>query len=112
MIKSGEKTEEYREIKNHWCDQLLNIKMRGCEGEKMRDSELYSTITHNLDILQLESNGFKHFDTITFSNGYAKDRPQFEIEFKGIKIGEGNPDWGAEPGKKYFVLKLGNIIKS
>lgn len=34
-------------------------------------------------------------------------------EFKLIDIieGAGRPQWGAEPGKVYYVLKLGNAIK-
>ena len=50
------------------------------------------------------------FDTITFSNGYSKDRLQIIIEFKGLEIKEGNPEWGAKAGERYFVLKLGKII--
>lgn len=28
----------------------------------------------------------------------------------GIRIGEGKPEWGAEPGKSYFILSIGDII--
>ena len=61
-----------------------------------------------------ESGGgeFKKFNTITFSNGFAKDRDQFQIQLKGIEIGEGKPEWGATPGVKYFVLKLGKVINT
>lgn len=110
MILSGEKKEEYRVIKNHWANQFIALKFTDSEDERLSDSELYSTITQNLDLLQLHINGFNHFDTITFSNGYAKDRPQFEIEFKGFEIRTGNPELGAEPGIKYFVLKLGKVL--
>jgi len=54
---------------------------------------------------------FKKFDTITFSNGYAKDRPQFEIELKGIKIKKEKCRWGIVPGEAYFILKLGEILR-
>lgn len=33
-----------------------------------------------------------------------------KIEHKGIEIRTGNPDWGAEPGKLYFVILHGNEI--
>jgi hypothetical protein len=52
---------------------------------------------------------FKPFTHICFSNGYAKNRPQFTIELKGISIGTGKPEWGAIEGKQYFVLQLGEI---
>lgn len=91
MIKSGEKKEEYREQKDYWSKRLIA----------------------NYEQLNEEGGGlvwFKSFDTITFSNGYSKDRDQFEIELERITTGEGNSDWGAIPGKKYFVLKLGEIL--
>jgi len=28
-----------------------------------------------------------------------------------LTIGTGKPEWGAEPGKKYFVIQLGETIK-
>lgn len=33
------------------------------------------------------------------------------LEHKGIEIREGNPEWGAESGKIYFVIKHGKIIE-
>ena len=84
MIKSGEKVEEYREIKKHWITILI--------GNDPLDG------------------GFYYFDTVTFSNGFAKDRDQFVIELLDIEFGMGLPEWGAEKGVKYFVLKLGEII--
>jgi hypothetical protein len=53
---------------------------------------------------------FRHYDAITFRNGYAKDAPQFTIECQGIDIRNGREKWGAEKGKFYFVLQLGRII--
>ena len=35
-------------------------------------------------------------------------RMRFEIE--KITIGEGVPEWGAESGKNYFIIKIGNRI--
>jgi len=105
MILSGEKTEEYREIKDHWCIRLVGV---------WWNLGLYKGIIPDSDIdcyADCVPYKFNHFDTITFSNGYAKDRDQFEIEFKGIEIREGNLEWGAEKGVKYFVLKLGKIIE-
>ena len=85
MIKSGDKKEEYRKLSEYW-----NI--------RLGMSDLIEYPEHY------------EFDSVTFSNGYAKDRDQFEIELKGIEIKEGNPSWGAIPGKKYFVLELGKIL--
>ena len=76
LIKSGEKTEEYREIKPYWEKRFEGI-----------------------------NSGMLHF-----KNGYSKKAPHFIIELKGTEIREGKEEWGAEKGKKYFVLKLGKIL--
>lgn len=80
MVLSGEKKEEYREIKPYWTKRLKDFLVK------------------------------KTFDTITFSNGYTKNRPQFEIELKEIVFEVGNTYWGADYGKEYYVFKLGKIL--
>ena len=123
MIKSGEKKEEYRNTRPYWASRLINksdnyVTIDFWKGFLGRYIEKNGKVSHeygfkdqgSIDYILAKCKGFKEYDTITFSNGYAKDRDQFEIELKGISIKEGNPDWGAEPGKKYFVLELGNLI--
>ena len=85
MILSGQKEEEYRERKEYWSIRLG-----------------FSDLLEDQDKFD--------FKTVTFYHGYAKDRPNLEIELKGIEIRGGNPCWGAIPGKEYYVLKLGKII--
>lgn len=89
MIASGVKKEEYREDKHYWRVRLTNFGA-GFFNE-----------------------GFYNFDVVHFYNGGAPSLkyPNLQIECKGIEIKEGNPEWGAEPGKKYFVIKLGEIIE-
>lgn len=88
LIYSGEKKEEYREIKPFWNRIFSsNIKIKG---------KFY----HPTDVI------------ICFSNGYSKTRKQMFLECTGMLIREGKQEWGAEPGKRYYVLKLGNIIKN
>lgn len=82
MILSGDKKEEYREIKPYWINRLI-------------DNNTWF---------------FKKFDAVKFKNGYSKDANSFLIEFKDINIDYGYSGWGAETGKTYFVIKLGNII--
>ena len=74
MILSGEKKEEYREIKPYWTSRL------------------------KLD-----------FRVICFRNGYNPLSPFFCIEFTGLRIGRGKPEWGA-PGYDVYILSLGKII--
>ena len=84
MIASGEKKEEYREIKPHW-------KARLCCGFPTLLSE-------------------KDFDVVKFTNGYSKNAPCITLSWEGMDVREGRPEWGAEPRKKYFVIKLGEIV--
>jgi len=102
MIFSGEKTEEYREIKPFFQKLFCSffIKNNNC---CLKTCEICSK---NLP----QGLNFKKFKTIIFSNGYAKTRRQFEIELKAIEIKTGKVEWGASPTQKYFVLTLGKII--
>ena len=87
MIRSGEKKEEYREIKPYWDDRLKpgHFKVKG------------EWVTYKACI-------------ICFSNGYGLDRPQVYMEVKGIQIKEGREDWGAEKGKAYYAIALGEVL--
>lgn len=105
MILSGKKKEEYRKLSNYWFKRLFDLYVTH-EGKKV---DAYSILSQNSDLMNRDFD-YIDFDTITFSNGYAKHRPQFEIEFHSIVIREGNPEWGAEKGTKYFVIKLGKIL--
>ncbi len=87
MIKSGIKTEEYREIKPSW-NRIFGqgrIKIKG---------KLYAPA----DVL------------ICFSNGYRKNRAQFYCECVGLMVGYGIKEWGADKEKAYYILDL-KVIK-
>jgi hypothetical protein len=102
LILSGEKKEEYREIKPYFqsffCKSYLQL-ANGCKHK-------------NCPNCNWLPKGFKNYKTITFSNGYAKNRRQFVIELLSIRIDFGKLEWGANPNQKYFVLQLGNIISA
>ena len=50
---------------------------------------------------------FRQFDTIYFRNGYSANAPEIQVPCLGITIAKGRESWGADPGKYYFVFKLG-----
>ena len=81
MIESGEKTEEYREIKPYWETRFIDM-----EG--------------------LPS--YTHYDEVKFRYGYTKRTMTFEC--LGIEQGFGKPEWGA-PNEEVFIIKLGKRIK-
>ena len=83
MIKAGVKKEEYRAITPYWIKRLL---------ENPEDKERAK---------------FKSFDRLVFTLGYPKaDETERRLSFKNprIRVGTGRPEWGAEPGKQYFVI--------
>ncbi|MBR1775213.1 MAG: hypothetical protein IJ759_06765 [Bacteroidales bacterium] len=98
MIASGEKTEEYREIKPYWQKRIcINCNELYCERPC-------------LDCYRNDMNTFNHYDTVTFYLGYKKDRPKMTFKIRYISVGYGKEEWGAEKGKVYFVIKLGERI--
>lgn len=49
------------------------------------------------------------------TKGYPKSGDTeriLKLEHAGIEVRTGNPEWGAEPDKLYFVIKHGEIINN
>lgn len=92
MIKSGEKKEEYREIKPYWTKRLNN------EFDRMLKSIIPSNVERDL-------RKYPQWLTVRFRNGYNQCSPEMICNCK-IKIGTGKPEWGAEPNKKYYILEI------
>ena len=114
MILSGEKKEEYRELKPYWLKRLYfnddtEAYNSNMTEEVITELEDFEYTNEQLDFWA----GWKahKIGKIKFTNGYAKNSPSFEIECNGIEINHGKVKWGAEPGCRYFVLKLGKIIE-
>jgi hypothetical protein len=128
MTKSGIKTEDYREITPYWAKRLLCYQdgelsasltdetinemcsdFNKCDGIECFEGE--SDIDFQIDNWYLS---FKHFKTNTMTLGYPKSTDKERIikfEHAGIEIRTGNPEWGAEPNKLYFVIKHGKRIQ-
>lgn len=100
MILSGEKKEEYREIKPYWENRLYTY----YPATGFMSGSYYQSSPSALLP--------KDFDTVTFKNGYAADAPEMIVELKRISIEFGVTSWGADFGKKYFVLSLGEILST
>jgi hypothetical protein len=99
MIASGEKKEEYREIKKYWIERLT-----WHEYHTYGHLELLHALV-NKDALR------RDFDAVEFKNGYRKDAPTLLVEFKGIKYAPARPEWiYNDNGSWYFVIQLGEII--
>lgn len=114
MIASGEKTEEYREIKPYWIQRLMRqLSIYACNYEKVdKETELFYAEEPKLLKRAVWEGGmiFKDFDQVTFHLGYSKDRPSMTFAIKEIVINEGKEEWGALPGETYFIIKLGERL--
>lgn len=80
MIVSGEKKEEYREIKPFWTLRLTPFRR-------------YDAVTFTL--------GYPKADDMNRRMTYR---------IKDIHIGYGKQEWGAESNTKYYVISLGERI--
>ena len=92
MIESGGKKEEYREVNRFWCKRLLGF-----------DTALFS---HRNNYESCNVKGYTHAH---FTLGYPKrdDESRHMVRrIKEIVIAEGRVEWGAEKGKKYFVIRF------
>ncbi len=87
MILSGKKKEEYREIKPYYESRFYHLiveqKISGIGCRVVVKSPKY----------------------IIFRNGYSSNSPSIKCEVK-ITTGKGKEEWGAEPNKEYYILKI------
>lgn len=86
MILSGEKKEEYREIKPYWIRRLKNP--------------------------DFEQSEFIKFDRVLFKNGYQKNARKMTFKDCRISIGTAKPEWSDNWQGDVFVIKLGEIIET
>ncbi len=95
MIASGEKKEEYREIKPYYNTRFGNEFF----GHKLSKEEIKAL------------RRYKTLPTeIVFMNGYSKNSPYITCWCR-LSTGTGNTEWGAEPGEQYYILHIEEVIK-
>ena len=84
MILYGVKTEEYREINPYWTGRFKKVFDFSENGGWATNRDIYC---------------------LTFHNGYGRNTPRFEARCI-LEVGTGKPELGADPNKKYYVLKI------
>lgn len=123
LTKKGIKTEDYREITPYWANRIFNKDDEGngsvafwkgylgCSGiDGKRHFRYYGFKNKKSIDYVLSKFDFKDFKTNTMTLGYPKSGDKeriLKLYHKGIEIRTGNPEWGAEPNKLYFVIKHG-----
>ena len=113
LTKKKIKLEDYRNITPYWCNRLLlyNGEIKSKEWwilNFFKDNSIQEIAT-----LLKANTSFKKFDCNVMTLGYpSNDNTEriLKLEHKGIEIRTGNPEWGAEPNKLYFVIMHGAIL--
>ena len=109
MIASGEKTEEYREVCHYWAIRMLDNKYRWYSLNTDYPKDFLGWIREHLD--RRADIQFRPFEKVCFHLGYTNNTMTFEITSMNVMYGDVcRQDWGAEPNKYYFVIKLGERI--
>ena len=106
MTKAGIKTEDYREINSYWIKRLTS--------DFSWDMNKYPLkLNEHKEVLNKGSMKPKEFICNIMTLGYPSNDDTeriLKLEHKGIEIRTGNPEWGAEPNKLYFVIMHGAIL--
>ena len=120
MTKAGIKTEDYREINEYWFKRLVFQHKKVFRYTYGFDIDLLDKQTIDValnrivkDNLKVKMIGFKPINENVMTLGYPKANDTervLRLKHKGIEIRTGNPEWGAEPNKLYFVIMHGAVI--
>ena len=106
-IESGEKTEEYREVKPYWVARLFQ------DNSNIVDVRNFaSALAGRTDLLKKYIDAqrivLQQYTHVLFVNGYRKDSPRIEKENESISIGK--PKKGLCPDKwldtEFFIIKF------
>lgn len=87
-------------IKRFWFNKILS-------GEKLEE---YRNITPYYEKRLEKYRDYLHF-SVGFRAGYRMDSP-FIVCLCKLKKGEGFEKWGAEKGKKYYILEIKKVYKT
>lgn len=106
LIVSGEKQEEYREIKRYWVARLTNSS--SLDFFEAEGSVPITNINGREYVDQKEGK-----DTITFHVGYSKNAPTAVVKINHIEIKKPNPEWcPANTSGYWFSINLGEVIST
>ena len=94
MIRSGEKKEEYRDIKHYYTSRFRHLMTYA----PWRDEHIIAAVRS-----ATERRGVPI--EVILRGGYSALSPAIQVSGK-LVIGEGKPEWGAEPGKEYYIIRI------
>lgn len=107
MIASGEKKEEYREIKPYWVNRLT---WHEHHEEVSCANSLKDALIADSESSYPGGVFTTMYDTVTFRNGYSKNAPKITLELLFITYGNAKPEWSGEMSGKVFIIRLGSTL--
>ena len=109
MIDSGEKTEEYRDVNHYWAIRLLDRQYRWYSQNFDYPNDFIDWLCFRLKHNDI---AFRSYENVCFHLGYTNNTMTFKITSMNVMYGEVcRQDWGAEPNKYYFAIKLGERVE-
>lgn len=102
MILSGEKKEEYREIKPYYTTRF-------CKYFPFKINSGFWNCDQSIIETYIVKNPNKLCFDVIFRNGYSANSPSFMAKVS-LSIGAGSEEWGAEKDKEYFILTVQEIL--
>ena len=105
MIASREKREEYRDANHYWAIRLLDRQYRWYSQNIDYPNDFIDWLCFRLAHNDI---AFRSYENVCFHLGYTNTTMTFRIEY--FILSTGKEEWGAEPNKYYFVIKLGERI--
>lgn len=116
MIESGVKNEEYRDFTPFYIKRLCDNPCYNKQG-KITERKVINKWTldawekRGIDLKTSWEDGNmipRDYSSVTFHLGYTNEIMTYNI--KAISVGKGRVEWGAESGKEYFIIKLGERV--
>ena len=109
MIASGEKREEYREIKPYWCRKIMMQRGFKCPnkfsyGFSQSSFPQFMCRRTGTACIQPNSSGLSH---VRVRRGYTTEAMMFKVG--SVIIGKGKTEWGA-PDYDVFIIRLGERV--
>lgn len=104
MILSGEKKEEYREIKEYYETRFQNLfgAVTIYPSSIFPDKNKYMLLQGEAVPEEIRKDSVQE---VIFRNGYSKNSKAIKARCR-LRIGKGRPEWGASPDKQYYILEI------
>ncbi|GAB4052502.1 hypothetical protein [Spirosoma litoris] len=109
MIESGEKKEEYRDIKPYWIRRLISPS-EPMDGEHWEEfcSDLMNPVRYDneAEVMAYFDCKFIPFASVRFRRGYQKNAKTMIWNLGPLSIGNAKPEWAEGHMGRMIVLPL------